>query len=135
MKRIQIPNDNASNHFGFELDKKLKDGKKAVGVVEVTDTPSPFKTDEILLRINAWQVKPNGQTVTVQDQAGRGKRREIREIVVSIPRSEYTHDEAERQVEIAAAALNMTVDELPEEMPLPPVAKPQVPEPSGALAR
>lgn len=125
MKRIPIPNDNAGNHYGVELNKKLKDGKKAIGVVEVTDTSNPYKPDDILLRINAWQVKPNGQSIIVHDQAGRSSQRKIREIIVSVPRSEYTHEEADRQVDIAAAALDMIADEIPEDpTPLPPVQRP-----------
>lgn len=127
MRQVPIPNNTAPNAFGVELDKQLADGSKALGIVQITDTPSPFSADQILLRVNAWQVAPDGRVVSSNDAAGRVARRAIREMVIAIPRGEYTHVVAEQQIPVAAAALAQIADELPAAPePLAPVAPPDV---------
>lgn len=127
MRRVPVPNSNAASEFGVELDKTLADGSRAIGLVQITDTPSPYKADEILLRINAWQVHPDGRPIAETDEAGRTTRRAIREMIVSVPRSEFTTAIAEEQIDIAAAALAKKADEIPE----PPAPLPPVPEPAA----
>jgi hypothetical protein len=119
MRRIPIPNNNSPNEFGVELDKKLTDGSKAIGVVRITDTQSPYNPEEILLTIEAWQVGPEGRPYARQPLTGQPQRVGIRPLIVSIPRSQYTHEEAEKQINIAAAALALEAGDPPAPVSLP----------------
>lgn len=121
MRQIPIPNN--TGNIGVELDKTLSDGSKALGVIQVTDTPSPFKPDDILLRINAWQVTPEGRPVNGTALNGQVNQRKIRELVVSVPRAEYSHGVIDQMIPVAAAALEQIVADLPAPIaPLPPIA-------------
>jgi hypothetical protein len=120
MRRISIPNNISPNEFGVELDKDLTDGSKALGIIRVTDSPSPFKPDEILITIEAWQVDTNGRPIVIQNLSGRAPQRVgIRPLVVAVPRGEYTHEVADKQINIAAAALALEAKDIPEPVSLP----------------
>lgn len=120
MRRIPIPNNNSPNEFGIELDKKLSDGSKALGIVRITDQQSPYKPEDILLNIEAWQITPDGRPVQRQlAVGGQPSRVGIRQMVVVVPRGEYTHEVAEKQVDIAAAALALEAGDIPKPVSLP----------------
>lgn len=131
MRQIKIPNSSATE-LGVELDKTLSDGTKALGIVQILDGQSPFKPDDILLRVNAWQVRPDGRIVQREGSAFP-TRVAIREILVQVPRGEYTHIVADQQIAIAAAALALIATDLPglaaPALPATPVSelKPAVP--------
>lgn len=132
MRRIPIPNNNSPNEYGVELDKTLSDGSKALGLVRITDQPSPYKPDEILILTEAWQITSDGRPVAAQPSPGQSRRVAIRPLYVSIPRNEYTHVEAEKQIDLAAAALQQIAGDIPEPVSLPnpkgDIASPVLPE-------
>lgn len=133
MRRIAVPNNNSPNEFGVELDKELSDGSKALGIVRITDAPSPFKPDDILLTIEAWQIDPNGRPISLQNLSGRTTQRVgIRPLVVAVPRGEYTHEVADKQIDIAAAALALEAKDIPEPVSLPNLAQDSAPVPNPA---
>lgn len=125
MRRIPIPNNNSPNEFGFELDKTLADGSHALGIVRLTDQQSPYNHNDILITATAWQIGPEGRPVARQTGPGQSRQVAIRPLMVVIPRGEYTHEEAEKQINIAAAALEQEAGDIPEAvslpLPLPPV--------------
>lgn len=119
MRRIPIPNNTSPYEFGVETDKTLADGTKALGVVRVTDQQSPFKTEDMLILVDAWQVSPNGRPVMRQNLTGPPQKVGIRQMVVVVPKGEYTHDVVDKQIDLAAAALASETIEIPEPVSLP----------------
>jgi hypothetical protein len=133
MRQVPIPNNTSAHRFGVELDKTLGNGEHALGIVEITDTPSPYEPGRILIRVNAWQVTPDGRPIIINDVAGRAMQRKIREMVISVARDEYNHVVAEQQITVAAVALEMVADEIPAApAPLPPVEIDAAPAPAPA---
>lgn len=127
MRRIPIPNNNSPNEYGFELDKTLSDGSPARGIVRLTDQQSPFNPEDILITIDAWQVGPEGRPVAKAIGPGQTRRVSIRPLMITVPRGEYTHEEAEKQINLAAAALALEAGDIPEPVSLPKLSQPLTP--------
>lgn len=119
MRRVPIPNSNSPYDFGVELDKTLADGSKALGIVRVTDQISPFKPEDMMILVDAWQVTKEGRPVQRQSLNGQAQKVGIRQMIVVVPRAEYSHEVADKQIDIAAAALALEAGEIPEPVSLP----------------
>lgn len=119
MRRIPIPDNTSPYEFGVETDKTLADGSKALGIVRVTDQQSPFKPDDVIILVDAWQVTTDGRPVQRQSLTGLPQKVGIRQMAVVVPRGEYTHGVVDRQIDIAAAALALEAGEIPEPVSLP----------------
>jgi hypothetical protein len=132
MRLVPIPNNNSPNEHGVELDKVLSDGSKALGIVRITSQPSPYKSGDTLLTIEAWQVDKNGRPLTRQPLSGQAQRVGIRQMIVVVPQGEYLQDTEDKQISIAAAALALEAGDPPAPVSLPNRAQVVESEPVSA---